>query len=154
MHCRSARPHQQGFTLAELMISLVVIGLLMAIMVPNVRSQIPRYQLNGAARQVLRDLMAARMKAISQNTTVKVSFPDTHTYTVCNFDSTQNKCIGTVSTKNIQQDYRDVTLTANNNPVFLSRGTATNLATITLTNVSGSKDITVNITGRVKIKVG
>ena len=45
-----------------------------------------------------------------------------------------------------------VTLTASSNPSFLPRGTASNLASITLTNSAGSKKITVSITGRVKVK--
>jgi hypothetical protein len=36
--------------------------------------------------------------------------------------------------RDIQADYQDVTLTASSNPSFLPRGTASNLASITLTN--------------------
>jgi type IV fimbrial biogenesis protein FimT len=154
MHCRSARHQQFGFTLVELLIGLAVIAVLMAVAVPNVLSQMPRYRLNGATRQVMGELMAARMKAINENGTVKVFFQDTQRYTICavpNSASALNACRGSVTNKDIQDNYRHVTLTANNNPVFLSRGRATNMATITLANSSGSKNITISISGRVKI---
>lgn len=153
MHCRSARHHQHGFTLAELIIGVAVMSVLVAVAMPNVRSQMSKYRLNGATRQILGDLMAARMQAVKQNTTVKVFFQDTHRYTICtvlNKDSA-DCIIGTARAKDVQTAYRNVTLTANNNPVFLSKGTATNMATITLANTSGSKSITVSIVGRVKI---
>lgn len=165
MHCWSASHHQHGLTLTELLLGVVVISVLAAVTAPNLRSQLAKYRLNGAARQVLGDLMAARMKAISQNTTIAIFFPptmqDTHSYTICSVPhivSTPTGClIGTVKTKDIQTNYRHVTLTADNNPVFLSRGTvggATN-ATITLATTSRSQNITKNITvstaGRVKI---
>ena len=165
MPCRSARHCQHGLTLAELLLGIVVIGVLAAVTAPNLRSQIPKYRLNGATRQVLGDLMAARMKAISQNTPIAVFFPptiqDTHSYTICsvpNIVSTPTGClVGTVKTKDIQTNYRNVTLTTDNNPVFLSRGTvgAVTNATITLATTSGSQNISKNITvsaaGRVKI---
>lgn len=155
MHGRSARHQPYGFTLVELMLGIAIIGVLMAVLAPNVLSQMPRYRLNGAARQVLGELMAARMKAVNENSLVKVFFQDTHRYTICavpNSHSALNACTGTVTNRDIQSAYRHVTLTANNNPVFLSRGRATNMATITLANASGSKNITISISGRIKIQ--
>jgi hypothetical protein len=48
-------------------------------------------------------------------------------------------------------NYKGVTLSSTNNPIFSPRGTASNLATISITNSSGTKSITISITGRVHI---
>src|SRR5262249_1810688 len=99
-------------------------------------------------------------KAVNENGLVKVFFQDTHHYTVCavpNKDSALGNCTGTVMSRDLQSSYGNVTLNADSNPVFLSKGTAanmnpdTNKVTITLVNTSGTKNITLNSTGRAKI---
>src|SRR5262245_40724245 len=100
MHGRSARHQPPGFTLMELLVGSAIIGVLMAVLAPNILSQMPRYRLHGAARQVLGELMAARMKAVNDNGMVKVFFQDTHRYTICAVPSSTsalNACMGTVT---------------------------------------------------------
>jgi type IV fimbrial biogenesis protein FimT len=65
---------QSGFTLIELIVIIAIVGVFAAIAVPNFLSYMPKHRLNGAARQVMGDLMAARMKAVSQNCDVAVTF--------------------------------------------------------------------------------
>ncbi|MDO8785269.1 MAG: GspH/FimT family pseudopilin [Syntrophales bacterium] len=136
-----------GFTLIELLIVIAIMGIMADIAVPNFQTFMAQRRLNGAARQVMSDLMAARMQAITQNRDVQVTFPTSEgaSYTV---DAT-----GTPVVKNIQTlyGYYDVTVFSNNNPIFSPRGTATNLPRITLTNSRGPKYVTVAITGREKI---
>lgn len=145
----------RGFTTIELMIVIAIFGILAAVAIPGFVSQMPRYRLNGAARQVMGDLMWARMQAVSLNRRVKVFFFNNHEYKICD-DADNNGTVadgeGDVQVKDIQDNYHDVTfdLTATADPVFSPRGTATN-RTITLTNSNGSKSITISIAGRVKI---
>ncbi len=143
-----------GFTLIEMMIVIAVIAILASIAAPNLQSYMAQRRLNGAARQVMTDLMAARSNAVSLNQKVKVFFGSNHTYQVWN-DVDGN---GTVANdegddieRDIHPDYHDVTFSASADPVFQPRGTVSPSSTITLTNSSGLKYVKVALTGRVKI---
>ena len=116
-------------------------------------AQLPKWRLNGAARQLASDLMAAKMKAVTQGTKHRVSFLDSYRYTVLEDQNNNGKPdLGEpLVERDVQNDYRDVTLTSTNNPIFHPRGTASNLATVTMSNSAGSKTITVGITGRIKV---
>ena len=145
---------QSGVTLIELIVIIAILAVVAGIAVPNFLSYLPKNRLNGAARQVMGDLMAARMKAVSQNNDFKIFFlANGHDYTILDDDDNDGTAdIGEwTETKDIRDEYHDVTIGSNNDPIFLPRGTATNLPTITLTNPSGSKTITINIAGRVSI---
>jgi len=145
--------NHRGFTLTELMIVVALMAILAAIAVPSIIAQMPKYRLNGAARQVLGDLVAARMQAVSQNNELKVFFLDNHRYMILDDDDNDGTADTgeAAQTKDIQTDYYDVTFNSNNDPIFQPNGTASNLATITLSNTSGSHSITISSAGRVRI---
>ena len=145
---------QSGVTLIELIVIIAILAVVAGIAVPNFLSYLPKHRLNGAARQVMGDLMAARMKAVSQNNEFRIFFlANGHEYTILDDDNNNRIADGGewTETKDIRDEYHDVTIGSNNDPIFLPRGTATNLPTITLTNPSGSKTITISIAGRVSI---
>jgi Type II transport protein GspH len=98
--------------------------------------------------------MGARMKAVSQSRKVKVFFPDPHQYKICddaNNDGSVDDCEGTAQIKDLQSSYAGVSVSATLNPLFSPKGSTANYTTITLTNTSGSKTITIEITGHVSI---
>ena len=146
---------KSGFTLIEMMIVIAVFAIVAAIAIPAFMSLLPGMRLNGAARQIMGDLMAARMDAVKQDNAVRVFFnsPGTNQYQI--LDDDDNDGISdtgeAITTKNIRDNYHDVTFTSTNNPIFQPRGTATSLPTITLQNSDGTKTVTVSITGRVRI---
>jgi type IV fimbrial biogenesis protein FimT len=143
-----------GFTLVELMIVLSIMSITLMLTNMWLSTQLPHWRLNGAVRQVVSDLVAAKMNAVVERNRQRVFFQDNRHYVILDdknnngkIDSGENQ-----EARDIQSDYQDVIMTATNNPSFLPRGTASNLASITLTNSAGSRKITVSITGRVKVK--
>jgi type IV fimbrial biogenesis protein FimT len=144
----------QGFTLVELMIVLGIMSITLMLTNMWLSSQLPHWRLNGAVRQVVSDLVAAKMNAVVERNRQRVFFQDNRHYVILD-DKNNNGKIDSgehQEARDIQADYQDVTMTASSNPSFLPRGTASNLASITLTNSAGSRKITVSITGRVKVK--
>ena len=150
---RALRTTKSGFTLIEMMIVIAVFTIMAGIAIPSFMSLLPGMRLNGAARQVMGDLMAARMKAVKLNQRTKVFFDSSSQYRICD-DEDNNGTVasgeGDVMTRNIQANYHDVTLSKTADPVFQSRGTAAGTI-VTVTNASGSKYVKVATTGRVKI---
>ncbi len=144
---------KRGFTLVEMMIVIALLAIIAAIAAPNFQTYMAQRRLNGAARQVMTDLMDARMKAVSENNQFKVFFLDTHQYKVLDDENNNGtEDTGETSvTKDIQSDYPGVTLSASAHPIFYPRGTAWG-TTVTLTNTSGSKSVSVSTAGRVKIQ--
>jgi type IV fimbrial biogenesis protein FimT len=155
---------QSGVTLIELIVIIAIVAVVAGIAVPNFLSYLPKHRLNGAARQVMGDLMWARMQAVKENNEFKVFFIDEagdfvgngREYMILD-DDDNNGDVGTGEwttqpPKDIQREYSDVTFIATRNPIFNPRGTAPGGTTITLTNSSGTKDVSVSWAGRVRIE--
>ena len=144
----------RGFTLAELLTVMTVLGVLTAIAVPNYVAMQPGLQLNGAAREILGKLMWARSKAVEQNNQWVVTFPTNHTFQILDDKNNNGTADAGESTQtiDINTDYPNVTISkSGSDPTFNSRGTAGGSTTITITNTHGSKTVTVSGTGNVKI---
>jgi prepilin-type N-terminal cleavage/methylation domain-containing protein len=142
-NCRHRLSDRRGFSLAEILVAIVIFGILAAIAVPQFVAFRPKNRLNGAARQVYSELMWARSKAVNENNAYVVTFPTNQTMQIAG---------STTKTVNIQSEYSDVTLTSTVSTItFSSRGTADVAPTITLTNPGGSKTVTLRITGTASI---
>lgn len=146
--------NESGFTLMELMLVVVIMGIVAAIAIPGFMGFLPGMRVNGAARQVMGDLMDARMEAVKQNNKFKVFFLNDHEYKILDDDDNDgidDSGTETSKTVDIQDNYKDVTLSDTGDPVFGPKGTATSLSTITVQNASGSKTVSISVAGRVKI---
>jgi Tfp pilus assembly protein FimT len=145
-----------GFTVAELLVGCVLFGILAAISVPQFIAFQPSFRLNGATRDIFAQLMRARGLAVEENNNYVVSFPNNHTLSIHD-DNNNNGSTDTgesATTIDVQLSYSDVTFskgTGQPDPTFLPRGTTQGNTTITVTNSAGSRTISVNITGVVKI---
>ncbi len=64
----------RAFTLVEMLVVLAIIGLILALSLPNIRSMSEGRTMEGAARQLLDDLAYARQHAIANRSTVVVLF--------------------------------------------------------------------------------
>ncbi len=141
MKLRKRDLETSGFSVVEMLLTIAVGLIILAIAIPSFLSWLPGLRLSSAARQVATDLQVARMKAIAQNTAYTVTFNTSTTYTFS---------IGGDS-RDFGQLYPGITFTKTANPVFTARGTASTPATITLTNGGANKQVEVTSVGRVRI---
>ncbi len=147
---------QVGFTVTELLVGCALFGVVAAISVPRFVAFQPGFRLNGATRDTFAQLMRTRGLAVGENNNYVVSLANNHTLSILD-DNNNNGTADAgeaITTVDLQLNYSDVTISKNvgdPNPTFLPRGTTQGNTTLTLTNSAGSRTISVNITGVVKI---
>jgi prepilin-type N-terminal cleavage/methylation domain-containing protein len=135
---------EAGFTLAELMIVVLIMGILAAFTAPQLHGLLRSYRLNGAARLVWTDVHKARMLAIKERRSVRVDFTST-SYNVVRVDTGQ-----VIFRRNLSGDYPGITVgnPPDNSVSFLSTGTAAGaIPTVQIQGPSGSKRFPVFVTG-------
>lgn len=153
-HDKSPKNEDSGYSLIELVTVLGILSIVFLFSQSWLISQVPKWRLNGATRQVVSDFMATKTHAVTQGNKHRITFLDGHRYSILDDDNNNGRPDPSehVAIHDIHIDYEDVMLTTTNHPIFHPRGTASNLATVTLSNSAGTKVITVGITGRVTIK--
>ena len=65
---------KKGFTLIEIIITMLIIGIVSAIAIPNFSKWREKHQIDGQAQKVYFDLMLARTAAVKSNNDVLVTF--------------------------------------------------------------------------------
>lgn len=137
---------EKGFTMLEMMFSIVIMAMLAAIAVPQIISWRTDSAVSGDARVLKADFERARSVAIKDHDDVIIKFNGTRGYTFKDSDGKEiftRALTGTSITDTTLTD--DVT-------IFDSRGRADNTGYVTLSN--GSRDATINVSmiGSVRIQ--
>jgi prepilin-type N-terminal cleavage/methylation domain-containing protein len=134
-----------GFSLIEVVISIAILGLFIALLSHSFTNQAPKYQLKKATWEIYSRLNYARYKAIYRGMKYKVNF-EANSYVLEKFDDPKGEW------RTEQRSFLEgVTITANNSPIFHPRGTVSNMASITVENSRGKYKISIAISGRIKV---
>jgi prepilin-type N-terminal cleavage/methylation domain-containing protein len=76
-------PHGSGgFTVLEMLVSMALVGIVLAIASPAITELRNQYQLDGFSRQVAMQVSKARMQAIAQNRTVRLRTATLESYVI------------------------------------------------------------------------
>ncbi len=78
---KKTNTHTFGFTMVELMVCVGILGIMVAVAVPGILGNLPKYRLKWAIRTLTCDFHAVRMDAVSKNLEYRVRFkPDLEAY--------------------------------------------------------------------------
>ncbi len=150
---------KSGFSLAETMILLAIIGVMTTIAIPNIVEWLPAKRVNGAIRNLAADMHWARMKAVADNNRYVICFDiGNDTYSIYNNLVTCNPPPPNPIKQVIIPDYYPgINLTMSTfgilpGLIFQPRGTASN-GSVELETQDGDrcKRITIITTARVRI---
>jgi prepilin-type N-terminal cleavage/methylation domain-containing protein len=143
-----------GFTLAELVIVIAVIGILAVMAVPSFLTYLRAAGLKSGAQQVVTLVNQARELAIKENSNVCVTLPSATqmSYRLGSCAGSAWVGAGTDASGNINLP-PGVTATANANPIFTYVGSALPAAIYTLAYTQTTATLTVSVaaSGRITI---
>jgi len=161
---RNPQTTTTGFTLLEVVITLTLLGILLAIVTLQLPPLLSQAALRGATRQMVANLQYVRMKAVSQNRRLRVTFrPVTEDYIVDKDEEGvwQRQLLASHSTEAVADATvalpRGIRITAVNSGgdvIFLPRGAVDGGISITLGTLSGTETrrVVVNLAGRVRVE--
>ena len=149
----------RGFTIIELMVTVVVLAILIAIGVPSFRNIILTQRIKNASFEVFAGLAHARSEAVSRNNTVTITPTGgnwTNGWQITTIDP------ATLATVNIssQSAYSNITITGPATVVYTGSGRMSGAANVNIelksTEISAAnaRCITIDLSGRPVTKTG
>ena len=150
---RQSVARQSGVTLIQMLVTVTVIGLLLAAASPNVASLLSVYPIRSGARQIYAELESARMAAVTENTSYRFSVcTGGISYIVYVYTGVVSDC--TLQTpRPLDAASQGVSMAASSDIVFSSNGGASTTGTVTMTNNQGtSMQVAVGTAGRIRIQ--
>jgi len=90
----SMRRRQHGMSIIEIVVTVAIIGILMAVAAPAATHWIQNTQLRNAAESIYNAVQSARLEALRRNTTVSFVMPDADStaWQICLYDVVNNAC--------------------------------------------------------------
>jgi len=151
-------PNQRGFTLIEVMIVIVIIGVMASIAIPAFSSWRSQQAVRSGSQALIAHFKQARVMALAENRNVSVKFcagairtNKAWVFDASSPDATCDPCTTLACEENlvsVTQFSGTLSLSSNKNPItFYSRGTAIP-GTATFAAGGKSQGITVNNIGR------
>ena len=156
--------HNAGFTLLEVLIALSLLGILAAMLSLQFAPLLAQTHLHDATRQMVANLQYVRMKAISQNRRLRVTFrSDTQDYIIEKDEDgvwrrqllhSHTETEVPDATVPLPRRVRIVTVNSGGDIIFLPRGAVDGGISITLGVTSGGETsrVVVNLAGRVRVE--
>ncbi|OQX92815.1 MAG: hypothetical protein B6D58_01100 [candidate division Zixibacteria bacterium 4484_95] len=161
---RSNTYRQTGFTMIEMMIMIVLIGILASLTAPSFFNMMPRLKLKSEARTNLNYLRLARSKAISDNSQYGiyfdvnngnlVYFKDTHDLQFAYYLAGQDSLIEGPISMASNVSYSNCTFMSNC-VIFYSNGSASTSGSIDVVDSESGNSYTISVlasTGRVRLQ--
>jgi prepilin-type N-terminal cleavage/methylation domain-containing protein len=141
------RRRQRGFSFVEVLVTMTVLGIVLAMAIPNFRAVGSSYALGQAASQVAADFQSTRMRAIAANRTFRFTYDSTtRTY------SMERQNGGSWVVERRSQLPTGVTVgTVATTPTFNSRGMLIQAVSIPLILNGKTKTVGVNVLGQTTI---
>jgi prepilin-type N-terminal cleavage/methylation domain-containing protein len=153
-----------GYTLMEMMIILVIVGVLASMAVPGFMTMMPRMRLKSDARNNINYLRRARAKSVAENSQYGIYFDsgdrkfilfkDTYEPENTAYDDGQDSIIETSNVMYSGVNYGTSTF-AGNCVVFFPSGSASTTGSINILNSTVGKTYTVSVlasTGKVSLQ--
>lgn len=155
-----------GFSLAEVLVVIAIIGILSALAVPSVLAWRERANLQGAARELLTDLQVGKGRAVRENSSVTIAI-SAGGYVICFDNNVSTTCDAgeqVLRSANLPAGYTIVEDLVGSALTFTGRGVPSNgtfqlnngtdnEATIEIGSTNGSRArIHINRIGRVRIE--
>lgn len=146
---------RRGFSLVETLIVCSLIAIISGASITMLTSFLPRFRLSGAAREVMTDLMQARMQAVSKKHKMLIEFPSSSQYKITEDRNNNGDADSGEPARifDLRGSSGNVTVAASlPKIIFNPLGTAVLGATLSVTNPTGTKTVLVSLAGRVKIQ--
>ena len=151
---------RHGFTIIEKLIAISIVGIIILIAAPNLRTLAPNYSMKGAVRTVSSDIQFCRVQAVamssqcrilfasgtSSGTSYQLQYYNSTTSSWINISGVEVRDFGTSSNPFY---YNGVTFTPTVSEIDFQPWGAVTSATITLVNSAKTVTLSVSTTGQV-----
>jgi type IV fimbrial biogenesis protein FimT len=147
---------QSGFSLIELMIGVVILGILTAVAVPSFQTWMRNSQIRNAAESISNGIQKARAEAVSRNTRIAFILENDTTWTINIVDPAIPAASAVIDTRKSSEGSKNVaktveplgatTITFNNLGGITHNVDATDsLTRVNLSAINGSQNLSVTI---------